>query len=132
MGRQSGRSTPGLFRAVWFIVGLVMVLVAGLGVVLPLVPTTPFVLVAAFAFARSSRHWSAWLHNHPVFGPLIHNWQQYGAISRRAKIMGVASMVGVLALSLAFGAPPLALWVQVVVLSTSAAFVLSRPSPPKQ
>jgi len=132
MGRQSGRSTPSLLRAVWFIVGLVMVLLAGLGVVLPLLPTTPFVLVAAFAFARSSRRWSAWLHTHPVFGPLIHNWQQHGAISRRAKILGVASMVGVLALSLAFGARPLVLGVQVVVLSTSAAFVLSRPSPPNQ
>ena len=132
MGQQSGGSTTGFFRLVWFAVGLLMVVLAGLGVVLPLLPTTPFVLVAAFAFARSSRRWSAWLHDHPVFGPLIHDWRQHGAISPRAKILGVASMVGVLALSLALRAPPLVLGVQAVVLSASAAFVLSRPLPPRQ
>lgn len=108
-----------------------MVALAGLGVVLPLLPTTPFVLVAAFAFARSSRRWSAWLHAHPMFGPLIHDWRQHGAISRRAKILGVASMVGVLALSVALQVRPLVIGVQAVVLSTSAAFVLSRPLPPR-
>ncbi len=108
-----------------------MVLLAGLGVALPLLPTTPFILVAAFAFARSSRRWSAWLHTHPLFGPLIHHWQQYGAISRRAKILGVTSMVGVFALSLAFQAPLPVLGVQAMVLSASAVFLLSRPLPPK-
>ena len=131
MEKHSGRSTAGLFRLVWFVVGLLMVLLAGLGVVLPLLPTTPFVLVAAFAFARSSRRWSTWLHTHPVFGPLIHNWQQHGAISRRAKILGVGSMAAVLVLSLALQVHPLVLGIQVVVLSASAAFVLSRPSPPE-
>ena len=132
MGQPSGRSTTGFFRLVWFAVGLLMVFLAGLGVVLPLLPTTPFVLVAAFAFARSSRRWSSWLHTHPVFGPLIHDWRQHGAISRRAKILGVGSMVGVLALSLALQVRPLVLGVQAVVLSASAAFVLSRPLPPRQ
>lgn len=108
-----------------------MVFLAGLGVVLPLLPTTPFVLGAAFAFARSSRRWSAWLHGHPVFGPLIHDWRQHGAIGRRTKILGVASMVGVLALSLALQVRPMVIGMQAVVLSASAAFVLSRPSPPK-
>ena len=131
MGQQSGRPTTGLFRLIWFAVGLLMVALAGLGVVLPLLPTTPFVLVAAFAFARSSRRWSAWLHAHPMFGPLIHDWRQHGAISRRAKILGVASMVGVLALSVALQVRPLVIGVQAVVLSTSAAFVLSRPLPPR-
>ncbi len=129
--QQPGQSPRGPLRVVWFVVGLLMVLLAGLGVALPLLPTTPFILVAAFAFARSSRRWSAWLHTHPVFGPLIHHWQKYGAISRRAKILGVTSMVGVFALSLAFQAPLLVLGVQAMVLSASAAFLLSRPSPPK-
>ena len=129
--QQPGQSPRGPLRVAWFVVGLLMVLLAGLGVALPLLPTTPFILVAAFAFARSSRRWSAWLHTHPVFGPLIHHWQQYGAISRRAKILGVTSMVGVFALSLAFQAPLLVLGVQAMVLSASAVFLLSRPLPPK-
>lgn len=116
---------------VWFAGGLLMVLLVGLGAVLPLLPTTPFVLAAAYAFARSSRRWSAWLHNHRVFGPLIRNWQQHGAISRRAKILGVASMMVVIALSLALQVRPMVIAVQAVVLSASAAFVLSRPLPPE-
>ena len=131
-GQQSGQPTTGFVRLIWFAIGLMMVLLAGLGVALPLLPTTPFVLAAAFAFARSSRRWSAWLHGHPVFGPLIHDWQEHGAISRRAKILGIGSMIGVLTLSLALQAPPLVLGMQVVVLSASAAFVLSRPLPPRQ
>ena len=131
MGYKSRRFMVAPWRAAWFAVGLVAVLLGGLGVVLPLLPTTPFVLVAAFAFARSSRRWSTWLHSHPIFGPLIHNWQQHGAISGRAKLLGVASMVTVLALSLALRVRPLVIVVQAVVLSASATFVLSRPSPPK-
>ena len=130
MAQQSERPTRGFVRLVWFAGGLLMVLLAGLGAVLPLLPTTPFVLAAAYAFARSSRRWSAWLHNHRVFGPLIRNWQQHGAISRRAKILGVGSMVGVIALSIALQVRPMVIAVQAVVLSASAAFVLSRPLPP--
>ena len=131
MGHKSARFTVDLLRAAWFVVGLAAVLLGGLGVVLPLLPTTPFVLLAAFAFARSSRRWSAWLHAHPVFGSLIGNWRQHGAISRRAKILGVASMAAVLALSLVLGMHPLVIGVQAAVLSALTVFMLSRPLPPE-
>ena len=116
----------------WFAVGLAAVLLAALGVVLPLLPTTPFLLVAVYAFARSSDRWHAWLHSNPVFAPLIRDWRRYRAISRRAKIVGVASMAGVFGVSLAVGVSPTILAVQAVVLSASAVFVLSRPSPPER
>lgn len=118
-------------RAVWFAVGLGAVVLAVLGVALPILPTTPFVLLAAFAFARSSDRWHAWLRTHRVFGPIIENWRAHGAISRRAKIVGVTSMVGVFGLSLALNVAPMVLAVQAVALAGAAAFVLSRPSPPQ-
>ena len=71
-------------RALWFVVGLCAVALAVLGVALPLLPTTPFVLLAAFAFAKSSERWHTWLRRHRVFGPIIENWREHGAISRRA------------------------------------------------
>ena len=118
-------------RLVWLTIGLGAIAVAGLGVVLPLLPTTPFVLLAAFAFARSSRRLHDWLVRHAVFGPLIDNWRRYGAISRRAKTAGILSMAGVLGLSLLLDAPPGVLTVQALVLIASASFIVSRPSPPQ-
>lgn len=56
-----------------------------LGIFLPLLPTTPFVLLAAFCFSRSSTRCEAWLLDHPRFGPMIRDWRQHRAIPWRAK-----------------------------------------------
>ena len=55
------------------------------GIVLPLLPTTPFMLLAAALFARSSPRFHRWLLAHPWFGPPIHDWQQYRGIRRHAR-----------------------------------------------
>ena len=119
-----------LFRAIWFSVGICALGLGILGAFLPLLPTTPFVLVAAFAFARSSQRWHDWLINHRVFGPLIEDWRAHGAISRKTKIVAALSMIAVFCLSIAMHASPTVLVVQAIVLSASAIFVLSRPTPP--
>ena len=119
-------------RLVWFVVGCLAVALAALGVVLPLLPTTPFLLVAAFAFARCSRRLHTWLIEHRVFGPLSADWRRYGAIRRPTKVIGIASMAGVFVLSLLLDAPTLVLAVQAPVLLTSAVFVASRPEPPRE
>ncbi|MEL7041169.1 MAG: YbaN family protein [Pseudomonadota bacterium] len=117
-------------RGLWMGAGFVALGAGMAGAVLPLVPTTPFILLAAFAFARSSKRWHDWLLAHNVFGPLIHNWNQHGAISRRAKILSGISMVAVFAISLMLGASSLVLICQSVILSASAMFVFTRPDPP--
>ena len=119
-------------RAVWFLVGSVALGLGALGVALPLLPTTPFLLLAAFAFARCSTRWHGWLVNHRVFGPIIENWRRHGAIDRRSKAVSAVSMVGIVVVSLALDVDPVVLTIQVVVLTLSAAFVLSRPLPPEQ
>ena len=119
-------------RALWFVVGSVALGLGALGVALPLLPTTPFLLLAAFAFARSSDRWHAWLLNHRVFGPIIENWRRHGAIDRRTKAVSAVSMAGVIGVSVALSVAPAVLAIQAVVLSLSAAFVLSRPLPPQQ
>jgi uncharacterized protein len=117
-------------RAAWFAFGAASLALGALGVVVPLLPTTPFVLLAAFAFARSSERWHAWLVGHKVFGPLIENWRAHGAISRPAKAAAVLAMAAVVAISVAMNVPPLVFGIQALALSASAAFILSRPSPP--
>ncbi|MDE2913945.1 MAG: YbaN family protein [Paracoccaceae bacterium] len=129
--RKTGRSGMNPFRLLWFVIWLCAVILAALGVMLPLLPTTPFLLVAVYAFARSSDRWHAWLLSHRVFGPIINDWREHGAINPRTKTVGVASMAAVFGISLAIGVDAVILAVQAIVLSASATFVLSRPSPPE-
>ena len=64
----------------WFNVALGLI-----GAVLPLMPTTVFLLIAAWAFARSSPRWHRWLREHPRFGHLICCWERHHAMPARAK-----------------------------------------------
>lgn len=115
-------------RALWLILGLVALACGIAGIVLPLVPTTPFILLAAFAFARSSPRLSDWIVSHAHFGPLIENWRRHGAISRRAKVYALAAIAVTPLITLAIGAPLWALLVQVTVLVLVATFIATRPS----
>lgn len=63
------------------------------GIFLPLLPTTPFALVAAYFFSKSSPKWHSFLINHKIFGPLILDWQKYGRISIRAKVLSVSMII---------------------------------------
>jgi len=99
-----------------------------IGIALPGLPTTPFLLVAAFGFGKASPGLRNWLVHHPRFGPPIRDWEERGAISRRTKTKSVIAMVAVVVISLVLGAPPWVLWVQGVGIAIGAAFVLTRPS----
>ena len=65
------------------------------GVFLPLLPTTPFVLLAAACFARSSEKWHRWLLANGTFGPMIRDWESKRCVSWRVKAVAIASMLGV-------------------------------------
>ena len=114
-------------RIMWLVFGLLALGLAILGAILPLLPTTPFLLLATYAFARSSKRLHKWLIEHKVFGSLIRNWNENGSIGRRTKMISVATMVGLLAVSWAMDVRPLVLIIQAVVLTCSAIFVLTRP-----
>lgn len=120
-----------MFRSLWLMLGLTSVALGIAGVVLPLLPTTPFVLLAAYCFARSSPRLHDWLLGHRLFGPLIVNWERHRAIAPRAKWLAVASMAAVFAGAWALGASSTVLIIQAVILPATAAFILSRPDGPK-
>jgi uncharacterized membrane protein YbaN (DUF454 family) len=120
-----------MFRPLWLLLGLTSLALGIAGVVLPLLPTTPFVLLSAYCFARSSPRLHDWLISHRIFGPLILNWERHKAISPRAKVMAVLSMAGVLGMSVAVGAPERVILIQAVILPITCLFIITRPSGPK-
>ena len=117
-------------RAVWFTIGVVALALGGLGVLLPLLPTTPFVLVAVFAFGKSAPALAGWLEASRTFGPVIADWQEHGAIAPRFKALAMAMMAAVFLLSVAMSVSALVLIIQAACMTGAAAFILSRPNGP--
>ncbi len=72
-------------RPVYRALGLMSVALGVIGAVLPLLPTTPFLILAAYFFARSHPEWEAKLLAHPTVGPSIRAWRDHGAIPKVAK-----------------------------------------------
>lgn len=111
--------------------GWVCVALGVIGIVLPVLPTTPFLLVAAWAFARSSPRVRDWLVGHKVLGPYVNDWNEHGAIPARAKVLAIA----VMSVSAAWllGWSDLSVTVKTVVVLCmlgAAVFILTRPSTP--
>lgn len=118
-------------RALWVAVGLLSLLLGAIGVVLPLLPTTPFVLLAAFAFSKGSPRLRQWLLDSATFGPIIADWEQHGAIAPRYKWIACVVMGITFAISVALRLPPLALGAQAAFMLAAASYVLTRPSGPR-
>lgn len=74
-----------MIRAGYFLAGWISLLLGAIGAAVPLLPTVPFVILAAFCFARSDERLERWLVGHPRFGPHIRAWRERGAISRSGK-----------------------------------------------
>lgn len=116
-------------RYLWIGLGWLFVGLGVVGIALPLLPTTPFLLLAALCFSRGSEKIHGWLINHPTLGPPIHDWQNKRAISRRTKVVASASMLVLLVITPLVGAPPWAAALQGVVLLIVAAFLWRQPEP---
>jgi len=79
-------------RRLWLAGGALALLLGIVGIALPLLPTTPFVLLAAFCFARGSERWEHWLLNHRHFGPMVCNWRERRAVPLAAKGLATVMM----------------------------------------
>jgi uncharacterized membrane protein YbaN (DUF454 family) len=114
-----------LARPLWLAGGLVSVALGAVGVFLPILPTVPFLLLAAFCFARSNPAWEQRLLDHPRFGVPLRQWRERRAISRTAKLsallaLAFSAMMGFVALPLPWAALP------AVVAVITGAWIWSR------
>jgi uncharacterized membrane protein YbaN (DUF454 family) len=90
--RAAAIERPAWQRALWMAAGGLSLAMGLVGVVLPLLPTTPLVLLAAFCFSRGSERCERWIVEHPQLGPLVRDWRETRAVPLRAKQLGIGMM----------------------------------------
>ncbi|MBF0383082.1 MAG: YbaN family protein [Magnetococcales bacterium] len=119
----------GMVRIVYLLTGFVFLGLGALGALLPILPTTPFLILALACFAQSSQRFHRWLYNHHLFGPYLQNWSRYRVIPPIAKIFAMTSMVGSLLYILLFLETPIYLIALIaLIMAYGAWFVLTKPS----
>lgn len=119
-------------RALYVVLGTIFLGLGAIGLVVPVLPTTPFVLLAAACYLRASTRLHAWLLGSRTFGPTIAAWQEHRAIPPRAKAMAIAMVILTFGLSIAFVVEPPVMRAGLAALGiVLVAWLARRPSPPE-
>ncbi len=112
-------------RPLYLTGGLIALGLGLIGVALPIMPTVPFLLLAAFCFARSHPEWARRLYDHPTYGPGLRDWRDRRAISRRAKVSAILAMSAGAAFTwFTVGFPWV--WLSLAVLTIAGTWIWTR------
>ena len=117
------------FKPLYFMMGWVFFGTGVAGAFLPVLPTTPFMILALWMFSKSSERFHRWLYNHRIFGPPLQHWQEHRVIPWPAKMASVSMMTVSFILMLIYS--PMSWWshgLVAVLMLYGAWFVLSKPS----
>ena len=116
-------------RSAYFLLGWCFFGLGAVGVIVPGLPTVPFMLVALWLFSKSSQRFYDWLYSHRVFGPPLQQWRAHGVIPLKAKLAAVVTMTVSLAYMIIFadvGVAVIALTASIMLVG--AVFILRQPS----
>ena len=119
-----------MMKYFWIGLGSLSVALGVIGIFLPVLPTTPFLLLAAWSFSQGSKRLHQWIMSHPTLSPPIKDWQTHRSIKRRVKILASISMLAVFALTLSMSVPGWAVTAQALILTAVSVFIWSRPEIP--
>lgn len=120
-------------RILFLLAGFTSLFFAILGIFLPILPTTPLVILAAYCFSKSSKKLHSWLVNNPYFGEMIKDWESYGMIPLKAKIIATSMIIPSFAYTFIF--VPVAIWIKIIVAMIgfyALYFIWSRPETAQQ
>lgn len=107
----------GLKKAFWFTLGILLLIIAYAGLILPGIPWSTPTVGAAYCFAKSSDRFHNWIYNHKIFGPFLRNWSEKRIFPTRAKYLMIATMLMTLAI----------LWLttgNIIAVAWSASFMI--------
>ena len=82
-----------IHKPIFFTIAVLSLSLGYIGIIIPGLPTTVFILIAAWAFSKCSTRFTYWIENHKIFGPMILNWQKYRGLSRKAKKFAILSII---------------------------------------
>ena len=117
-------------RIAWLALAYVALALGLIGLVLPAIPTAPFIILAAWAATRGSKRLHRWMRQHRAFGPMLRAWEDHGAVPRRAKWIATISMaLGVVSLLVVFQGHWFA-FVGIATMFVIAVWLWLRPEPP--
>ena len=120
-----------ILRFLYLSLSGIFVILATIGAFLPLLPTTPFVLLAAFFYAKSSTRFYNWLMNHKIFGSGLREWKEFGSISLKAKVMSLSLLWPSLGFSIIWVASSIWLKLTLSLIGCGVTiFIISRPQRP--
>ncbi len=118
-------------RWTYFIIGWMALGLGGLGVFLPILPTVPFVILAAFCFARSSPKLEQYLLEHKKFGHHIRAWRDHGAINRKGKVMALIAFAASAIIALVFAKTPYS-YIPIIAAIIGGTWIWTRPEGPQK
>jgi hypothetical protein len=114
-------------RGLWIAAGAASLLAGLIGIFLPVVPTVPFVLLAAFCFSRGSPRCERWLLEHRHFGPMVRDWRSHKSVPLRVKQFATLSMAGGCAIAW-WLLPPSIQWLPALICTVAAIWLWRLPT----